>query len=109
MALIYPSGHLHVYGEENHFARGMKKRADVAPRGDRNKNESSVSSNVDLCGTTHRQHIKRNVSFQDDGILDEAKLWKEKTPTEQCENGSSLSSIQVVIHLGVSVGFFDLV
>eukprot|EP01084_Bolivina_argentea_P287239 492834_1 len=72
----------------------MKRRADASPHGDGNNNESSVISNVDLCGTTHRRHIRRSVSFRDDKILDEANLWKEKTSTEQCENRSSLSFIQ---------------
>ncbi len=114
---VYPYGHLHIYflifidhlGEEHHFVRDMKRRADASPHGDGNNNESSVISNVDLCGTTHRRHIRRSVSFRDDKILDEANLWKEKTSTEQCENRSSLSFIQVVMYLGVSVGFFDLI
>ncbi len=81
----------------------MKRRTVATPCADGNNNESSAVGIVDLCGTTHRPNGRNSVSFQGDEILDEPKLWKEKTSTEQRENGSSFT--QVVIHLGVSFGF----
>ncbi len=85
----------------------MKRKADASPGGDGN-NESAL--NAGLPGTTcRRPHNKRSVSFQDDRILDEVELEKDKASLERRGGSPSSSFSQVVTHLGVNMEIFDLI